>query len=232
MGQQHRRGVKRTYGIDDAAHYGALTAGGATVAVLACGPDVPYPRAHAGLLADIADRGAVVSECPPGRQPSRLRFLARNRIIAVSLGVQTGRTGRINDSSGSAIEQNRVGRTTGVAHGTLPDDSGRQSSSDDERDTTERGVADGLTGPAVQQCATGFGTQENAALARGSVLIEAAERSGTLATARHASDLDRPLMAVPGPVTSAMSAGCHALIRGRRAACVTSAGDIIAHMPL
>jgi hypothetical protein len=41
-----------------------------------------------------------------------------------------------------------------------------------------------------------------------------------------------PLMAVPGPVTSAMSAGCHALIRDRRAACVTSAADIIAHMPL
>jgi DNA processing protein len=140
------------YGIDAAAHHGALTAGGVTIAVLACGPDVPYPRAHAGLLADIAVRGAVVSECSPGRQPSRLRFLARNRIIA--------------------------------------------------------------------------------ALARGTVIIEAAERSGTLATARHASNLNRPLMAVPGPVTSTMSAGCHALICGRRAACVTSAGDIIAHTPL
>ena len=71
-----------------------------------------------------------------------------------------------------------------------------------------------------------------AALARGTVVIEAAQRSGTLATARHASDLDRPLMALPGPVTSAMSAGCHALIRDQRAACVTSAADIIAHMPL
>ena len=98
--------------------------------------------------------------------PSALYALASDRLIAVSLGVQTGRTGRINDSSGSAIEQNRVGRTTGVAHGTLLDDSGRQSSSDDERDTTERGVADGLTGPAVQQCATGFGTQENAVVRR------------------------------------------------------------------
>ena len=78
-----------------------------------------------------------------------------------SLGVQTGRTGRIDDSSGSAIDQNRVGRATGVVHGTLPEDSGRQSSSDDERDTTERGVAYGLTKAAAQQCATGFGTQEN-----------------------------------------------------------------------
>jgi len=140
------------YGIDAAAHHGALTAGGATVAVLACGPDIPYPRAHAGLLADIADRGTVVSEYPPGRQPSRLRFLARNRIIA--------------------------------------------------------------------------------ALAHGTVVIEAAERSGTLATARHASDLNRPLMAVPGPVTSSMSAGCNALIRDHRAACVAKADDIMARIPL
>ena len=45
-----------------------------------------------------------------------------------------------------------------------------------------------------------------AALARGTVVIEAAERSGTLATARRASDLTRPLMAVPGPITSMTSA--------------------------
>ena len=69
-----------------------------------------------------------------------------------------------DDSRGSAIDQNRVGRATSVAHVTLPEDSGRQSSSEDERDTTERGVADGLTKPAVQQCATGFGTQENSSL--------------------------------------------------------------------
>ena len=81
--------------------------------------------------------------------------------VSGSLGVQTGRTGRIDDSSRSAIDQNRVGRATGVAHGTLPEGSGRQSSSDDERDTTERGVADGLTKPAVQQCATGFRPQES-----------------------------------------------------------------------
>jgi len=66
---------------------------------------------------------------------------------------------------------------------------------------------------------------------RGTVVVEAAERSGTLATARHASNLARPLMAVPGPLICAILAGCNALIRGRRAACVTSAADIIAHMP-
>jgi DNA processing protein len=113
--------------------------------VLACRPGVPCPRARAGLLADIAVRGAVVSEYPPGRQPSRRRFLARNRIIA--------------------------------------------------------------------------------ALARGTVIIEAAERSGTLATARHASNLTRPLMTVPGPITSATSASGNALIRDQRAAYVTSATD-------
>jgi DNA processing protein len=138
------------YGIDAAAHHGALTASGVTIAVLACGPDVPYPRAHAGLLADIAVRGAVVSECPPGRQPGRLQFLARNRIIA--------------------------------------------------------------------------------ALARGTVVIEAAECGGTMVTARRASDLARPLMAVPGPVTSTMSAGCNALIRDQHAACVVSTDDIIARI--
>lgn len=136
------------YGIDAAAHHGALTAGGVTIAVLACGPDVSYPRAHAGLLEGIAASGAVISECPPGCTPSRRRFLARNRIIA--------------------------------------------------------------------------------ALARGTVIVEAAERSGALATARHASDLTRPLMAIPGPGTSMTSAGCDALIRDQRAACVTTAAEIIA----
>jgi DNA processing protein len=138
------------YGVDAAAHQGALAGDGHTIAVLACGPDIPYPSEHRGLLADIAARGAVVSEYPPGRRPSRVSFLARNRIIA--------------------------------------------------------------------------------AVATGTVVVEAGERSGTMATARRASDLGRPLMAVPGQVTSAMSAGCHALIRERRAILVTSAADIIAHV--
>jgi DNA processing protein len=52
-----------------------------------------------------------------------------------------------------------------------------------------------------------------AALSRGTVVVEAALRSGALNTARHARDQNRPLMAVPGPVTSAVSAGCHEIIR-------------------
>jgi DNA processing protein len=69
-----------------------------------------------------------------------------------------------------------------------------------------------------------------AALAGGTVVVEAGARSGTLATARHASDLSRPLMAVPGPVTSAVSACCHALLREQRAVCVTSAADVTARL--
>lgn len=139
------------YGIDAAAHGGALAVSGTTVAVLACGPDIAYPREHHGLLTDIAAHGALVSEYPPGRRPDRQRFLARNRLIA-------------------------------------------------------------------------------ALALSGTILVETAERGGTMATARHASDLRRPLMAVPGPVTSAMSAGCHALIREQRATLVTSAAEIITHL--
>jgi DNA processing protein len=135
------------YGIDAASHRGALVAGGVTIAVLACGVDYPYPAGHADLFADIAARGLVISEWPPGRHPARLRFLIRNRTIA--------------------------------------------------------------------------------ALTRGTVIVEAGERSGALNTARHAALLGRPLMAVPGPVTSAQSAGCHRIIRDWGATCVTRADDII-----
>jgi DNA processing protein len=66
-----------------------------------------------------------------------------------------------------------------------------------------------------------------AALTCGTVIVEAGERSGALNTARHAADLGRPLMAVPGPVTSPQSAGCHQIIRDWGASCVTCAADII-----
>jgi DNA processing protein len=135
------------YGIDAAAHRGALVGRSATIAVLACGVDYPYPAGHANLFAEIAEEGLVVSEWPPGRHPARLRFLIRNRVIA--------------------------------------------------------------------------------ALTRGTVIVEAGERSGALNTARHAAQLGRPLMAVPGPVTSAQSAGCHRIIREWGATCVTRAADII-----
>jgi DNA processing protein len=69
-------------GIDGEAHRGALEGGGPTVAVLGCGIDRDYPRRHAELARRICERGAVVSEYPPGIEPAPWRFPARNRIIA------------------------------------------------------------------------------------------------------------------------------------------------------
>jgi DNA processing protein len=138
------------YGIDASAHRGALGTGGVTVAVLACGADVPYPAGHKDLLDAIAASGVVVSEWPPGRNATRLRFLTRNRVIA--------------------------------------------------------------------------------ALSAGTLVVEAGERSGALNTARHARDLTRKLMAVPGPVTSEQSAGCHTIIRDWNGALVTSAADVLEMM--
>jgi DNA processing protein len=69
-----------------------------------------------------------------------------------------------------------------------------------------------------------------AALSRGTVVVEAALRSGALNTARHARDLGRPLMAVPGPVTSAASAGCHLAIREWGADCVTGVTDVLGQL--
>jgi DNA processing protein len=136
------------FGIDAAAHRGALAAGGPTVAVLACGVDVPYPRAHTRMIDEIAASGVVVSESPPGSPPFRRRFLTRNRLIA--------------------------------------------------------------------------------GISRGTVLVEAGHRSGALNTARFTRDIGRVVMAVPGPVTSATSAGCHRLLRDHReqTVLVTSAADI------
>ena len=70
-------------GVDAAAHAGALDAGGATVVVLGCGLDVPYPRANTGLFARVrASGGTLASEHPPGSQPRAANFLPRNRLIA------------------------------------------------------------------------------------------------------------------------------------------------------
>lgn len=135
------------YGVDGTAHGAALDSTGAgTIAVLACGVDVSYPRGHDRLLQRVAAEGLLVSEHPPGCAPTRSRFLVRNRLIA--------------------------------------------------------------------------------ALSTGTVVVEAALRSGSLTTARQARDLSRHLMAVPGPVTGEMSAGCHKLLRNG-AVCVTSAADVL-----
>jgi len=135
------------FGVDQAAHRGALAMRGRTVAVLACGVDRPYPSAHKQLLDYIVDVGLVVSELPPGCSPTKLRFLSRNRVIA--------------------------------------------------------------------------------ALTQGTVVVEAALRSGALNTANWALRLNRQVMGVPGPVTSAPAEGVHQLIRCRDAALVTKGEDVL-----
>jgi DNA processing protein len=135
------------YGIDGAAHRGALASEGLTAAILGCGLDTGYPAGHVGMLNKIADRGLVISEYPPGTPPGRHRFLVRNQLIA--------------------------------------------------------------------------------ALTEGTVVVEAGVRSGARNTAGTAGTLGKVVMAVPGPVGSAMSAGCHDLIREAHATLVTSVGDII-----
>jgi DNA processing protein len=75
-------------GIDSAAHKGALTAGGDTVAVLGCGVDVVYPSENRKLMAEIAAKGLIVSEFPMGATAFPQNFPIRNRIISgISLGV-------------------------------------------------------------------------------------------------------------------------------------------------
>ncbi|GAA1240287.1 DNA-processing protein DprA [Prauserella halophila] len=135
------------YGIDGSAHRGALAAGGPTVAVLGCGLDAGYPAGHVGLLNRIAERGAVVSEYPPGTPPARHRFLVRNRLLA--------------------------------------------------------------------------------ALTAGTIVVEAGRRSGARNTSSTAGALGKVVMAVPGPVGSATSVGCHELIREAYATLVASVPDVL-----
>lgn len=75
-------------GIDAASHWGALDAGGRTIAVLGGALDKPYPRENRVLMQRIIESGgSVVSEYPPGTAPTRYSFIQRNRIIAgMSLG--------------------------------------------------------------------------------------------------------------------------------------------------
>jgi len=135
------------YGIDGCAHRGALAMGRPTIAVLAGGADVDYPRSHAELLARVAEEGLVVSEQAPGQTPLKARFLSRNRLIA------------------------------------------------------------GLT--------------------QGTVVVEAARRSGSLNTLNWADQLGRVTMAVPGPVTSQASVGVHEAMRTGQAMLVTCGGDVV-----
>jgi DNA processing protein len=133
-------------GIDSAAHRGALSAGGRTIAVLASGVMNIYPPENDKLAAEIAANGAILSEAPPHMEPLAGTFPQRNRLISgLSLGV---------------------------------------------------------------------------------IIVEAADRSGALITARHAYEQGKEVFAVPGSVENRTSRGCHRLIRDG-AKLVESADDVL-----
>ncbi|MBL3665629.1 DNA-protecting protein DprA [Streptomyces sp. M2CJ-2] len=101
------------YGVDGAAHRGALGSGGATVAVLACGVDRPYPRGHTGLITRIAEQGLVVGELPPGDHPTPSRFILRNRVIAaLTRGTVVVEAAHRSGSLVTARAARRLGRHT------------------------------------------------------------------------------------------------------------------------
>lgn len=99
------------YGIDTAAHQGALDGGGKTVAVLGCGIDLPYPAGNVALKSKIAESGAVVSEFSPGTEAAPWTFPQRNRIISgISRGVVVVEAGLKSGSlitSDFALQQGR-----------------------------------------------------------------------------------------------------------------------------
>lgn len=88
-------------GIDGVCAAGAMRAGGTTVAVLGCGLDITYPKHHGKLMQEIADKGLILSEYPPGTRPVSYHFPVRNRIIsALSHAVVVVEA---NEGSGSLI---------------------------------------------------------------------------------------------------------------------------------
>jgi len=120
-------------GIDSIAHRAALEAGGWSIGVLGCGIDVAYPRENRGLMEEISQNGAIISEFSPGTGPEKWNFPQRNRIIS------------------------------GLSLGTL--------------------------------------------------VVEAAEKSGSLITARFALEQGREVFAVPGNINSPYSGGTNNLIK-------------------
>ena len=98
-------------GIDGAAHRGALSGGGSTLAVMATGIEQVYPRRHRGLAVDVAGSGCLLTEFPPGSPPLRANFPQRNRLISgLSLATVVIEAALPSGSlltAGSALEQGR-----------------------------------------------------------------------------------------------------------------------------
>ena len=135
------------YGIDTAAHIGALAAGGNTICVLAGGVNRLYPTDNKKLFDHISTSGLLISEVMPNFASKPYRFLIRNRLIA--------------------------------------------------------------------------------ALSKATVVVEAEFVSGSIRTARDAAEIFRPVFAIPGEVTSALSEGCHRLIAERIADIATNLDEIL-----
>jgi DNA processing protein len=133
-------------GVDSEAHAGALEAPGVTIGVLAGSAHRAYPARGLRLHAAVAERGAVISELPPGSEVHRWCFVARNRIIA--------------------------------------------------------------------------------ALSSATIVVQATARSGSLTTADFAAEIGRAVGAVPGPVTTRLSAGTHGLIQAG-APLIRDAADVL-----
>jgi DNA processing protein len=98
-------------GIDSFAHWGAISVGGRTIAVLGCGVDVIYPSENRNLFGKIIEHGAVLSEFPIGSPPEGGHFPRRNRIISgLSIGVVVVQASAESGSlitAGYALEQGR-----------------------------------------------------------------------------------------------------------------------------
>ncbi|CAM2972847.1 MULTISPECIES: DNA-processing protein DprA [Dermacoccus] len=108
------------YGIEGAAHKSVLAAGGQTITILANGLDRPYPAGHRELLNRIGDVGLLVSELPPGAAPTRHRFLARNRLLAVPSGVTViPEAGPRSGSMTTVIASRELGLAAGAVPGPL-----------------------------------------------------------------------------------------------------------------
>jgi DNA processing protein len=114
------------YGIDAAAHAGALDGGGVTVAVLGGGCAVPYPATNAALYRRIRRHGLIVSELPPRTQARRWTFPARNRTMAAIAGISVVVQARVRSGSLITARQARdLGRDVGAVPGNVDSDLSR-----------------------------------------------------------------------------------------------------------